>query len=234
MTAFGMARPFVERFSVALVCAASLLLLVSCGIQSTSKYRFRLQVELDTPQGRKTESSVIEVTVRKVAKVIIGTPESGGIRRTLRGQAIFFDMGGGRNLVAALTTGAQGEDEANRFERIAELAVKAVTGTYPDPLAMRDLSGSFEVPEEAWPTLITLADVDDGFSAKAVDPSRLHNAFGVGTRLISVNVTFTKEQPFFTIGKEMPFLQSQSDKLQRIYGGSPYVFKPQPYYFIRK
>ncbi len=226
-----MMRSIVWGLLILVVGVAVSLIALNSAVQSTSKYRFRLQVELDTPEGHKVGSSVVEVKVRHVTW---GTPESKGIRRALRGEAIFLDMGGGKNLVATMTTGSQGEDEENRFERIAELSIQSATGVYPNPMKMSGQTGSFAVPKIAWPTLVTLSDVNDGFSAKAVDPLRLDAQFGKGTKVSSVTVSFTSDRPNYAIGRNLPFLHSQYKKLQKIYSYRPYIFKPQPYYFVRR
>ena len=211
--------------------AVALLMMLNSAAQSTSKYRFRLQVELDTPEGRKTGSSVIEVLVRNVTW---GPPESKITSRTLKGEAVYFDLGNGKNLVATLTTGAQGEDEENRFERIAELAVQSATGKYPDPMNMANLTGALKISDKALPTFVTIRDVKDGFSAKPVNVDDFGTVFGNGVRFVSVKVIFTSDKPKFTIHDKLPFLEIQSEKVRGLYRDFPYTFQPQPYYFVRE
>ena len=218
-------RGFLAVIAVGLV---GLYLLLAYGVQSTSTYRYRLQVELDTPQGRKTASSVIEVLVRKVEW---GTPESKGTKiEIVAGEALYFDMGGGRNLVAAMTSGADGQENYD-FTRIAELSVQAATGKYPDLAKMGEQRGTLTVPETAWPTLVRFANVSDAFSCRVVAPADLAQEFGTGTRLRAVTVTFTDDRPGGDIEKKLPFLKRQADQLQRLYSYAG-KFSPQPYYFV--
>lgn len=226
-----MARSLIVCLLIAIIGAVGLLVALNYAVQSTSTYRYRLQLELDTPEGRKTGSSVIEVLVREVNW---GTPESTGTSRSLKGEAVFIDMGGGRNLVATMTTGAQGEDEESRFERIAELAVQSATGKYPDPMKMSELTGAFEIPEVARPTLVTLSNVKDGFSARAVQTTQLASVFGQGFKFVSAKIVLTRDNPNYSIDKHLPFLDIQSKQIQHIYTDYPYVFKPQPFYFVRR
>ena len=67
-------------------------------------YAFRLHVEVDTADGVKSGSSVIAVK----AGVHTGAwmlPEAQGFRASVRGEAVFVDLGRGRNLIAILAHG---------------------------------------------------------------------------------------------------------------------------------
>ena len=74
----------------------------------TYVHRFRLTIEVDTPSGLKSGSSVLESAWGLKADWI---PQTGGAVGNLRrGEAVFVDLGGGRNVIAILGLGPTGTD----------------------------------------------------------------------------------------------------------------------------
>jgi hypothetical protein len=79
---------------------AALSLLGGCGsFLFPSRYRFRMTVEVSTPQGLKTGSSVMEVSA---TRQILATSETHPISAGLRGEAVVVDLPSGP-LFALLT-----------------------------------------------------------------------------------------------------------------------------------
>src|SRR5579863_7070411 len=73
------------------------LCLASCG--KTESFRYKLTLAINTPQGAKLGSSVVEVAYYEV-----NFPER-GIMHKLRGEALYLDLGlGARPLIALLTS----------------------------------------------------------------------------------------------------------------------------------
>lgn len=67
----------------------------------TYTYRYRLTVEIDTPDGVKSGSSVIEVKTEK-APDLLKIMSAGGANKRISGEAIYIDLGGEKNLFAVL------------------------------------------------------------------------------------------------------------------------------------
>jgi hypothetical protein len=61
--------------------------------------RFRLSLEIDTPTGLKSGSSVITASFQETSW---GLPEATGVRSYLRGEAVFVDLGGGKSVIMLL------------------------------------------------------------------------------------------------------------------------------------
>ena len=74
-------RP-IRRIALA---AAALLLVPACGEQLPT-YRYRMTVEVETPEGLRTGSSVIEVRTRQGPG--FPGPEAAGIATDVRGEAV--------------------------------------------------------------------------------------------------------------------------------------------------
>ena len=58
-------------------------------------YRYRLIVEIDTPEGIKSGSSVIETRVRDNGRAWWNLPDMRNLENTTRGEAVFVDLGHG-------------------------------------------------------------------------------------------------------------------------------------------
>jgi hypothetical protein len=83
----------------------------------TYSHRYRLTIEVETPEGLKTGSSVIEPYF--VAQPMILTSNIGVLG--LRGDAVFVDLGGGKNVVALLGLGRT----AQNSDALIRLAINA-------------------------------------------------------------------------------------------------------------
>src|SRR5262245_578483 len=73
-------------------------------------YRYRLTVEVDTPEGLKSGSSVIETTVQDNTESW-GPPESRMVRSRTKGEAVFVDLGSGKHVIALLAMGPTATDD---------------------------------------------------------------------------------------------------------------------------
>jgi hypothetical protein len=71
--------------------------------------RFRLTIEVETPDGIKSGSSVIETTFWESAGW--GPIEARGVRAEARGEAVFVDLGHGSFVVGLLGWGPIAQDE---------------------------------------------------------------------------------------------------------------------------
>ncbi|NMW31963.1 hypothetical protein HKD42_07815, partial [Altererythrobacter sp. RZ02] len=83
---------------VFLCTAASIgaMTLSGCGLgpDPTPDYRYRLTVEVETPEGLKSGSSVIEVQTNIAGEYSIPTP--GRVSQRLRGEAVTVDLEDGQ------------------------------------------------------------------------------------------------------------------------------------------
>ena len=86
-----------------MLCLA--LAVAGCSLtDQTPAYRYRLTVEVDTPDGVKTGSSVSEVDTEVAGGYSIPTP--GRVTNRVRGEAVTVDLGEGRVLFALLRSEA--------------------------------------------------------------------------------------------------------------------------------
>src|SRR5215216_7397158 len=111
-----MLRPIATFLVLLMVTGAVALTALGSvfGPSKKTKHRFRLTLQFETLDGIKAASGVYEAVSWESS-----TP---GIRRqfhsAVTGEAIFIDLGGGRNVVALMGYGQEGTDDA-LFEAMA-------------------------------------------------------------------------------------------------------------------
>jgi hypothetical protein len=151
-------------------CIGLALSLAAC--EQTVEYRYRLAIEFDTPDGVKSALSVIRVT-RGLASAL--HPLKGVIGPTwkLQGDAVFVDLGLGKNAIALLTHGAKG----GSGDGIKTIWVSA----YGYPSLNEDVwsgrvkvSGLRELARDDVPTIITFTDIADPATAKVIFATDYH------------------------------------------------------------
>jgi hypothetical protein len=91
-------------------------MLAGCGSLFPPSYRFRLTVEVDTSQGVRSGSSVLEVTSQ-----LQNLPGKGIVPLTsLTGEAVALDLPGGKTLFALIGRLASGRDAPGRVTNLFE------------------------------------------------------------------------------------------------------------------
>lgn len=180
------------------------LSLAGCGlVNDVPDYRYRLTVEVETPDGLRTGSSVIEVSTSIASEYSIPTP--GAVYFRARGEAVAVDLGEGRTLFALLRSTGNVDWAGNLMIRLAPTSRKigreGVLERYNAMLRMREprvLPRYFRneghlsnVP--AWPMLVTFGDLDDPTSVELVDPDDFAASFGEGVSLKRITVQVTDD-----------------------------------------
>ena len=136
-------------------------------------HKYRLAVEVDTPGGLKAASGVLSVH-----------PDRGYSRRghtATKGDAVFVDLGGGRNLVALLAH----IDKTVDLDGINYVALRAyrAAGRNPSFNELSGMTGVAAVTGTLIPVMVTFADPGDPATARNVTPDGLEAVFGNGFRL---------------------------------------------------
>jgi len=137
-------------------------------------HKYRLTVEVETLEGRKSASGVMAVHPDR-------SYSRGGQTRTA-GDAVFVDLGGGKNLVALLAH-IDGTIDLDGINYVALRAYGAAGGKRVSFNEMSQMRGVVPVKGELIPVLATFADPADPATMKAVLAENLETAFGSGFRL---------------------------------------------------
>lgn len=220
------------------------LLLSACGRDNTPTYRYRLKVEVETPQGLRTGSSVIEVKTR------IGrnpaAPSSQAVRWKVRGEAVAVDLPGGKTLFALLRSPSdvewaarvmlmqapsyQGEPFDKQLDNMIGMNDELVLHKY----FRKKVLGHWQ---PAYPMLVTFADISNPATAKQVDPENLAAAFGEGVSLQRITVQMTGDEVTTGIEKRLGWLRDYYDKMldgQRIHNAQVFANNLSQADFVRR
>jgi hypothetical protein len=136
-------------------------------------HKYRLTVAVETPDGIKSASGVMAVH-----------PDRGYSRRgqtRTRGDAVWVDLGGGKNLVALMAH----IDQSLELDGMNYLALRAynAAGRKVSFNEMNRMTGSVPVQGALMPVLVTFTDPADPGTARVVAPDDLEAALGKGFRL---------------------------------------------------
>jgi hypothetical protein len=141
-------------------------------------HKYRLAVEVETPDGMKSASGVLAVHPDRGYS-------RGGHTRT-KGDAVFVDLGGGKNLVALL---AHLDDKTIDLDGINYVALRAYTADGGQRVSfneMNKVTGVVPVKGALIPLLVTFADPANPATARMVSPDDAAAALGPGYRLKGV------------------------------------------------
>lgn len=200
----------MERRTFILVGAAGFCSLVSgCDSLIGVTYRYRLTVEVDSPQGMRRGSSVDEVTAWE--GIAIPGPEAGGFHARFRGEAVAVDLPGKQTLFILL----------DNVEYLLLSSYKPYLPRISDPYdrmrAAKKLRVVATVPPSIdggvnlYPRFVRFHNLNDPKSVELVDPDNLAASFGEGVRLRRLTVQATDDGISNTIGKRLPWLTKYAD-----------------------
>jgi len=140
-------------------------------------HKYRLTVEVETPQGIKSASGVMAVHPDR--------SYSRGGRTQTKGDAILVDLGGGKNLVALLAH-IDGTVDLDGMNYVALRAFRAA-GRNVSFNEMSRLTGAAPVTGALIPVLVGFTDLGNPGSARTVPPGDLAAVLGNGFRLHGIS-----------------------------------------------
>lgn len=199
-----------RRGVIGVLGGAAAVLLGGCGILgSTYSYRYKMVVEVETPDGLKTGSAVHETIVSK-SNVDLGDLNAKRGMRT-RGEAVAVDLPGGQTLFAllpdsSLTQAVLDPEWKNDW---VDSAKRISSGDTPEgPIAMTGgkQTDRFAKPV-GYPMLVRFRDIADPKTVEEVDPANLAASFGAGVRLRRITLQVTDEDVTEGIEKRLVWLQ---------------------------
>ncbi len=136
-------------------------------------HKYRLTVEVETPQGVKSASGIMAVHPDR--------SYSRGGKTSTRGDAVFVDLGGGKNLVVLLAH----SDKSLELDEINYVALRAykAAGQNVSFNQMSRMTGTVPVKGEVIPVLVSFADPADPATARVVPSDGIEAVLGQGIRL---------------------------------------------------
>jgi hypothetical protein len=200
------------------------MFLFTFGGLPSETYRYKLTLSVDTPEGVKTGSNVVELNYFSVH-----FPAQGAMH-DLRGQALYLDLGSGRRPLIALLTHIRRDDEVAQNGHLyryrwsgdspstvladtclsdaekldwMEMAKRLKEHCHrPAPILPGDL-----------PDLVTFADVKDPKSVIVVDPFHLTATLGAGVAWRSLTLEVTDEPLTRGIDEHLPWVREYNPNI---------------------
>ncbi|WP_439357271.1 hypothetical protein [Bradyrhizobium sp. DASA03007] len=210
----------VTRFGALIVIS---LCLAACG--RTESYRYKLTLAVNTPEGVKRGSSVVQVTFWDVS-----FPAKGTMHR-LDGQALYLDLGPGmRPLIALLTSRLHRRyDDEIRWTEEAGPGTVLILQAYGEswsPDFMDDvprlarLRGPRQIASKDLPNLVTFADVNKPSSVIEVDRNDLQASLGADVSWNDITIESTDEPITKGIEQKLPWISTYFQENLRLDGSS--------------
>lgn len=222
-----------------MLAGSVLAILSACGSSAAGgsypTYRYRLTVEVDTPEGLRTGSSVIEVTTRLAGPYSI--PNPGQVLHSSRGEAVSVDLGR-RGILFALLRSEMAEGwthnlmfllappvprSVNRgLPNSSDLdfdmrmkATLALTGARVIPRDFAEFPESWREPGNpptGWPMMVRFRNLASPKSVEKVNPDDLSASFGAGVKLRRITAERTDDPVTSGILARLPWLDSATPK----------------------
>ena len=140
-------------------------------------HKYRLTVDVETPEGVKSASGIMAVHPDR--------SYSRGGKTTTKGDAVFVDLGGGKNLVALLAH----VDKSLELDEINYVALRAYKAAGQN-VTFNQLSratGAVPVKGEVIPVLVSFTDPADPATARLVPSDGIEAVLGQGVRLRGIS-----------------------------------------------
>lgn len=187
--------------------AALVLLLLIGGCMAGYKlayptyiYRYRMTVEVMVGSTVHSGSSVIEIKINK-------QPQFGDVGPYIshvRGEAVYVDLGRGRNVIALLASGPDAQDDDYPKYIVPNLFGLAFNDQ--DLAELSTLSGSKVLPSGQLPTFVTITDLDDPKTVRVVPLGAFPQIFGSDVHLKNVRIEMTGDPVTKRIEQKLPWL----------------------------
>ena len=219
----------MQSFLRLFVMTLAAIVLSSCGFSyDTSSYRFRLTIEVDTPQGLRTGSTVYQI---EAGRNWAPLPDMNKQYIRSYGEAASVDLGGGAKLFSLLETNSL-------FDELSGLSLAALDPIFPerehDPIDAADRledadSARAVVPIEDYPLLVAFSDPSDHTSMVMVDPRDAAATLGPRYAIRRIVVELTDDPVPDTIREQLPWLEPLGRKQGAIIpSGSIYLKDAKP------
>jgi hypothetical protein len=164
--------------------------------------RFRLTAEVETPEGVRTGSSVIEVQWSTPPK-ILGSQGSSGYH--IKGEAVVVDLPKGQTLFVLLSSPTSVDWAASALDGTglgSPGARPADRGPRPLPRTVKLLADKVD----NYPYFVRFRDPGYPKTVELVDPDDLTKAFGKGIKLRSLTVQLTDATTTDAIRQRLPWV----------------------------
>lgn len=204
----GTNLPFSRRYVAGALLSLPFLGLTSCGVIGYQKHvlRYRMTVLVQTPEGQRSGSGVLQVSVVETPFWDLGSPTL----YELFGESVSIDLPDGRTMFALL--GDSDRDYSIHLPFIV-FASHLSDGGFTD----RDGRPNFEqrvrflmetqptamIERGQWPTFVWFRDINDYTSVV-----RLDDSLNSPVRILRVSIEITSDSPTRQVMARLPWLRN--------------------------
>lgn len=192
--------------------AAIIMLGLTLAGCNRAEMRTRMTVEVETPDGVRSGSSVLSIAGGEEA---VKLPDSGPIHLGLRGEAVAVDLPNGETLFALLRP-ERGSSDQLLIAIIEAIEPGNQTGTaLLDKVARlgRSEGKSGILPPSEYPIFVRFRNIDGPMTVERVDPASLVASFGEGYRLRGFTLTVTEDPVTRNLAKKISWLPNIYDHI---------------------
>jgi hypothetical protein len=226
-----MARAVPSMISkrVAILATLGGLSLPLAGCWLNRAFRYRLTMSVHTPSGLVSGSTVIEVTFSDTRSVPFFSTEARGFRANTSGEAIYLDLGDGKNVVSTFNMDISGQvdvDFSSIIFRTLDINWTSKEQIYENLEAAAESGTVFSVPQRWLPVLVTFRDPTDYQSFEILNPEQLSQKLGPGVSFAGMTVSILSptsifrrlallNEPLYSgrIAKALPWLEALNGHL---------------------
>jgi hypothetical protein len=168
----------------------------------TYTFRYRMTVEVEVDGKFRSGASIIEVRLVTQPSIVVPVPS---VLPEASGEAVFVDLGEGRNVLALLTSGPNLMDvDYPKYVVPAHFGLSTVRAEWSKYPRTPD---RWDVRADRMPTFVTFLDVNDPKSARLLRPSDFGAVLGPGVHLRRVWIEMTNDPVTRGIFQRLPWLR---------------------------
>lgn len=193
----------IRRFLAVTVSVTSLAMLVGgCDLfYPSSTIRYRMTVEVETPGGLRSGSSVIETKAWETNGL-----NGRSVQSELHGEAVAVELPNHQVLFALLkgVDGLEGGYAYAAYNPLLPITITKNADWRVSAGAIKAQTAAATLTTEHYPIMVRFRDIRDPRSVEAVDPDNLSASFGTGVRLKRIVVQVTDDPVATGILKRLP------------------------------
>lgn len=168
------------------------------------RYRYRLTVEVVTPEGRRSGSAVRAFIWTRQPTAFTGVD----VHYSERGEAVVVDLPRGRSLFVLLNvTPSNLVEMAVNTGQPSRASVAIQQASASRTMYVVPRKHEFQASNREYPRFVTFADMANPKSIAAVDPDDLANTFGGGVMLDKITFQVVDDSVTAKIDGKLPWLK---------------------------
>jgi hypothetical protein len=168
-------------------------------------YRYKVIVEVETPQGIKTGSSVVQVYTTESMESLKVVSSNG---LYIKGEGTIVDIAEGKTLFVLLNGApSEGNPHALIYNAIPPHPTINTMKYYG---TLKNAKGI--LPRDKYPRMVYFEDINKPISVKEVNPDNMEEFFGKGVKIKQITVETTKDKLEWKMEKKLPWLSEYYNK----------------------